>query len=133
VVRDILRSDRTTWARTIANARGGTSLDHILIVVAGTDVGGTFTLTVQDVAAAPDVTVTRWHHVAGTHYEIDSFGWTWTWVSPDIWVDNDGDGLADSVVFFNENNQLFIRTAQPGTRGGIGIGVQFWYQTLPAV
>jgi len=128
VVRDILRSDRTTWARTIANARGGTSLDHILIVVAGTDVGGTFTLTVQDVAAAPDVTVTRWHHVAGTHYEIDSFGWTWTWVSPDIWVDNDGDGLADSVVFFNENNQLFIRLRNQGHAAASGIGVQFWYQ-----
>jgi hypothetical protein len=129
VVRDILRSDRTTWSRTIANARGGTNLDHILIVVAGTDVGGTFSLTVQEVAPAPDVMVTRWHHLAGTHYEIDSFGWAWTWVSPDIWVDNDGNGLADSEVFFNQNNKLFIRLRNQGHANASGISVAFWYQS----
>ncbi len=128
VVRDILRTDRTTWSRTIANDRGGTPLDHILIVVAGTDVGGTFTLTVQDAPAAPDVMVSRWHHLAGTHYEIDSFGWAWTWVSPDIWVDNDMNGAADDVVFFNQNNKLFVRLRNQGKANASGIGVEFWYQ-----
>jgi hypothetical protein len=128
VVRDILRSDRTTWSRTIGNARGGTNLDHVLIVVCGTNVGGSFALSVQAVSAAPDVMVSRWHHVAGTHYEIDSFGWAWTWVSPDIWVDNDGNGLADSEVFFNHNNKLFIRLRNQGRANATGISVQFWYQ-----
>jgi hypothetical protein len=129
VVRDILRSDRTSWSRTIANARGGTNLDHISIVVAGTDVGGTFSLTVQEVSPAPDIMVTRWHHLAGTHYELDSFGWAWTWVSPDIWVDNDGNGMADSEVFFNQNNKLFIRLRNQGHANASGISVAFWYQS----
>lgn len=127
-VRDILRSDRTTWNRTIANDRSGTTLDHLLIVVAGTDTGGTFTLSVQDVPAAPDVMVTRWHHLPGTHYEIDSFGWQWTWVSPDIWVDTNMDGIADDVIYFNKNNKLFIRLRNQGNRAAFGIYVKFWYQ-----
>ena len=128
VVRDVLRSDRTTWSRTIANARAGTSLDHILVIVAGTDTSGTFTLTTQAVAAAPDVMVTRWHHRAGRHYEIDSFGWAWTWASPDIWVDTNMDGVADDEVFFNTDNKLFIRLRNQGHADASGIGVQFWYQ-----
>lgn len=127
-VRDILRSDRTTWNRTIANDRSGTKLDHILIVVAGTDTGGSYTLGVKDVPAAPDVMVTRWHHVAGTHYEIDSFGWAWTWTSPDIWVDNNGNGLADGEVFFNRNNKLYIRLRNQGRANASNIVVNFWYQ-----
>jgi len=128
VVRDILRSDQTAWSRTIANARNGTNLDHILIVVAGTDVGGTFTLTVREVPSAPDIMVSRWHNVAGKHYEIDPFGWSWTWVSPDIWVDNDGNGLADDEVFFNQNNKLFIRLRNQGHADASNISVEFWYQ-----
>lgn len=128
VVRDILRSDRTTWSRTIANDRGGTDLDHIMIIVAGTDTGGTFSLSVQDVPAAPDVMVTRWHHRGGKHYEIDSFWYAWTWVSPDIWVDNDNNGLADNEVYFNQNNNLYIRLRNQGNAGAAGITVDFWYQ-----
>jgi len=128
IVRDILRSDRTTWNRTIANDRSGTDLDHLMIIVAGTDTGGSFTLSVQDVAAAPDVMVTRWHHTAGTHYEIDAFNWAWTWVSPDIWVDTNMDGVADDEVYFNQNNKLFIRLHNQGNVAASGIQVQFWYQ-----
>lgn len=128
VVRDILRSDRTTWDRTIANDRSGTNLDHILIVVAGTDVGGTFTLSVQDVAPAPDVMVTRWHSAIGTNYEIDSFNWAWTWSSPDIWVDNNMDNVADDEVFFNQNNKLFVRLHNQGNADANDIEVEFWYQ-----
>jgi hypothetical protein len=128
VVRDILRTDRSTWSRTIANARDGISLDHVLIVVAGTDSGGSFALSVATAPPAPDVMMTRWHHRAGTHYEIDSFGWAWTWVSPDIWVDNDGNGLADDEVHLSQDNALFIRLRNQGHADASGIGVQFWYQ-----
>lgn len=127
-VRDILRSDRTSWSRTIANARGGTSLDHLLIVVSGTDTGGTFTLAVREVSPAPDVTVTRWHHIAGQHYEIDSFGWGWTWVSPDVWVDTDGNGIADDQVLLSQDNKLFVRLRNQGHAGAAGIDVALWYQ-----
>jgi hypothetical protein len=127
-VRDILRSDQRSWSRTVANLHGATALDHIMVVVAGTGTGGTFTLTVRDVAAAPDVTVTRWHHQLGRHYEIDAFAWAWTWVSPDVWVDNDGNGLADSEVFFNQNNKLFVRLHNQGLADAAGIGVELWYQ-----
>jgi len=70
----------------------------------------------------------RWHHIAGNHYEIDSIGWAWTWVSPDIWVDNDGNGLADNDIFFNYNNKLFIRLRNQGRANASNIGVNFWYQ-----
>lgn len=127
-VRDIMRTDRTTWSRTVANDRAGNKLDHLLIVVAGTDTGGSFTLSVQDVPAAPDVTVTRWHHLPGTHYEIDSFNWAWTWVSPDIWVDSNMDGVPDDVVHLSQNNKLFIRLRNQGNSAATGISVDFWYQ-----
>ena len=127
-VRDIVRTDRTSWNRTIANDRTGNKLDHLLIIVSGTDTGGTFSLSIQDVPAAPDVTVTRWHHLPGTHYEIDSFNWAWTWVSPDIWVDTNMDGVADDVVHFNQNNKLFIRLRNQGNLAASGISVDFWYQ-----
>lgn len=132
LVRDVLRTDRTTWSRTVASLRGGTRLDHVVVVVAGTETGGTFSLTAQSVAATPDVMVSRWHHQAGRHYEIDPFGWAWTWVSPDIWVDNNGNGMADSEVFFNQNNQLFIRLRNQGLAAASGIGVDFWYQDASA-
>ncbi len=131
-VRDILRSDRTEWRRTIASVRNGIALDHMLIVVAGTDVGGPFGLKVEPASPAPDVMVSRWHHAAGTHYEIDSRGWAWTWVSPDIWVDNDDDGLADDLVLLGEDNRLRIRMRNQGRAAAHGISVRFWYQEASA-
>ena len=128
IVRDIVRTDRTTWNRTIANDRSGNKLDHLLVIVSGTDTGGSFTLSIQDVPAAPDVTVTRWHHLPGTHYEIDSFNWAWTWVSPDIWVDTNMDNVADDIVHFNQDNKLFIRLRNQGNQAAAGISVDFWYQ-----
>ncbi len=127
-VRDIVRSDRTTWSRTVANDRGGTALDHVVIVVAGTESGGSFSLSVQEVSPASDVMVTRWHHVAGTSYEIDPFGWSWTWTSPDVWVDNDGNGLADDEVFFDEDNTLTVRLHNHGHVDATGVSVDFHYQ-----
>lgn len=127
-VRDIYRTDSETWTRTVGIERNGTELDHIVVVVAGTETGGQFSLTVADVPDTPDVSVTRWHTEAGTHYEIDPFGWSWTWTSPDVWVDNDGDGTADDRVYFNQNNDLFLRLRNQGTADASGISVEFWYQ-----
>jgi hypothetical protein len=49
-------------------------------------------------------------------------------VSPDIWVDNDGDGVADSEVFFDYDNQLHIRLHNKGNAPATGVSVQFFYQ-----
>jgi len=127
-VRDILRSDRASWVRAIANGRTGTPLDHLLLVVAGTESGGAFTLAVQDVASTPDVTVTTWNRRVGTHYEVDPFNWAWTWVSPDLWVDNDGDGGPDTGVVAGRDNRLWVRLHNQGNRDAAGIQVEFSFQ-----
>ena len=127
-VRDIHRTDAATYTKQFANQQAAKKLAKIAIVATGCDANGNFSLTVNPVAAAPNVMVTRWNSRLTKEYEIDSRGWSWTWVSPDIWVDNDGDGVADSDVFFNYNNQLTIRLHNKGRVAANGIAVDFWYQ-----
>ena len=128
VVRDILRSDKKEWSRTIANERNGKKLNHILVVVAGGDGKAVFDLALAETDPAPDVMVTKWHHVAGTHYEINSKDWAWTWVSPDIWVDNNNDNQADDVVNLSVDNKLKIRLRNQGHADAEDVEVEFWYQ-----
>lgn len=127
-VRDIHRSDASTYTKRITNDRDGVKLDRIVLLVSGADSAGSFTITASSATAAPDVMVTRWHTVAKREYEIDSRHWAWTWVSPDIWVDNDNDGAADGSVYFNFDNQLNIRLHNKGNADASGVQVQFWYQ-----
>jgi len=127
-VRDIHRTDAATYSKRITSERGGVKLSKLVLIVTGADSAGTFNLTAAPAAPAPDVMVTRWHSAMTTEYEIDSYGWAWTWVSPDIWVDNDNNGVADSEVVFNYDNKLHIRLHNKGNAAASGIGVQFWYQ-----
>src|SRR5262249_54148087 len=99
----------------------------LIITVSGCETAGSFTLSASSAAPAPDVMVTRWHHVLKTEYEIDSKWWAWTWVSPDVWVDNDGNGLADSEVFFDFDNQLNLRLHNKGNVDAAGVSVEFFY------
>ena len=108
----------TGRCRTPEDRAGGT----------GAASAGPFTVTASSAAAAPDVMVTRWHTVIKREYEIDSRNWAWTWVSPDIFVDNDLDGAADGEVFFSFDNKLHIRLHNKGNQAAAGIGVEFWYQ-----
>jgi hypothetical protein len=128
LVRDIYRRDSANYTKQFANLRDGKRLAKVVIAVSGAASSGSFSLSVNAVAAAPDVMVTRWHSLPKTEYEIDSRNWAWTWVSPDVWVDNDGDGVADSEIFFNFNNQLHIRLHNKGTADATGIGIALWYQ-----
>jgi hypothetical protein len=128
MVRDIHRTDTGSYTKRLTNLRDGKRLARIALVVTGADSSGTFSISVSAAAAAPDVMVTRWHSIMKTEYEIDSRNWAWTWVSPDIWVDNDNDGLADGQVYFNYNNQLHIRLHNKGNLTASGIQVQFFYQ-----
>jgi hypothetical protein len=127
-VREIYRTDRASYAKRFANTLGGKRLSKVVLVATGAASSGNFSVSVNPAAAAPNVMVTRWHSALKSEIEIDSRNWAWTWVSPDIWVDNDGDGAADGQVFFNFNNNLFIRLHNKGNAAASGIGVQFFYQ-----
>lgn len=127
-VRDIYRRDTASYTKQFANLRDGKRLVKIVVVVSGAASSGSFSLSINPVAATPDVMVTRWHSLPQTEYEIDSRNWAWTWVSPDVWVDNDGDGVADGEIFFNFDNQLHIRLHNKGNANASGIDVSLWYQ-----
>jgi hypothetical protein len=127
-VRDIHRTDKAAYSKRVTNVQAGKRLTKIVLVVTGANSGGGFTISASAASAAPDVMITRWHSVVQTEYEIDSFGWAWTWVSPDVWVDNDANGVADSEVFFNFNNQLHIRLHNKGNAVAAAIQVTLDYQ-----
>lgn len=126
-IRDIYRSDRQWYIKQFPNLVAGRRLDRILIVVTGAASAGAFSLTVSPAAPAPDVMVTRWNSPNGKEYEIDPRDWAWTWLSPDLWVDNDGDGAADAVRG-DGDNKLFVRLHNKGDALAEGISVQLDYQ-----
>jgi peptidoglycan hydrolase-like protein with peptidoglycan-binding domain len=131
-VRDIIRTDARDFAKRLTNLIADKRLRRIGLVVSGANSSGSFSLSVSPAPPAPDVMITRWHSAQKTEYEIDSRNWAWTWVSPDVWVDNDGNGVADSLVFFNYNNKLHIRLHNKGNAAAQGIQVQLWYQNAAA-
>lgn len=128
IVRDIHRTDKLSYSKRIVNSRGGSNLSKLFLAVTGANSGGNFSISASSASPSPDVMVTRWHSVLRTEYEIDSKNWAWTWVSPDIWVDNNNDGIADDEVYFNYDNKLHIRLHNKGNVNASGIGVQFHYQ-----
>lgn len=121
---DVHRSDKATYSKTI-NASG---LSEIVVIVASRDGAGDFSVQIDEVASATDVMVTRWHTQAGREYEIDPVGYSWNWISPDVMVDNNNDGLADGDVVFGQNNKLKIRLRNRGNANASNIQVEFWYQ-----
>ena len=127
LVRDIHRTDAISYTKRLTSLRDGKRLTKIALVVTGAESSGNFSLSISAAAAAPDVMVTRWHSALKTEYEIDSFSWAWTWVSPDVWVDNDSDGVADGDVWFDFDNKLHIRLHNKGNADATGIQVEFYY------
>jgi hypothetical protein len=127
-LRNVYRSDRASYGKQFANLLGGKRLSKVVLIASGTDTGGSFMLGVTAETAASNVMVTKWNSIVRNEYELDSRNWAWTWVSPDVWVDNDGDGMADGEVFFNYDNQLFIRLHNEGNADAAGINVAFYYQ-----
>jgi hypothetical protein len=123
-VLDVHRSDTTAYTKTIDLA----GVSSVCVIVASRSAPGGYTLQLDEVAAAADTMITRWNSVAGTEYEVDPRGWSWTWVSPDVMVDNDGDGLADGTVFFGQDNALKVRLRNRGNQAATGITIDFWYQ-----
>ncbi|HET7233664.1 MAG TPA: hypothetical protein VFJ16_26885 [Longimicrobium sp.] len=127
-IRDIFRSDRMSWDRTMANDREGKLLDHLVVIVGGTENGGAFSLSAQDVPPTPEVMVTAWNRPPGRHYEVDPLDWAWGWVSPDLWVDNDHNGEADLGVVEGMNNRLCVRLHNQGNAEATGIQVELSFQ-----
>jgi len=127
-VREIYRTDKASYVKRFPNLAGRVGLQKVVLVATGAASSGGFRMTAASAGAAPDVMVTRWHTPMQREYEIDSSNWAWTWVSPDIYVDNDLDGVADNVVYFNTDNKLHIRLHNKGNAAATGIDVQFWYQ-----
>ncbi|NQV16645.1 hypothetical protein HQ531_14375 [bacterium] len=121
---DISRSDQANYSKTI-NMDG---LENVVVIVASRENSGSFTLDFDEVASDTDVHVTRWNSAVGTEYEVNPKGWSWTWVSPDIMVDNDDNGLADTEVYFDQNNKLKIRLRNRGNTPASNIGIEFFYQ-----
>ncbi|HBH01132.1 MAG TPA: hypothetical protein DDZ42_04285, partial [Candidatus Rokubacteria bacterium] len=121
---DVHRSDRQTWSKTIDLS----GLDSLVVIVASRATAGDFNIQFDEVAAAADTMVTRWNSRVGTEYETDPRGWTWTWVSPDVMVDNDNDGVADTQVFFGQDNKLKVRLRNRGNQAAANLQLDFWYQ-----
>ncbi len=125
---NIYRSELTSYAKTISMS----GVDEVIVVVAGRETTGDFTLIVNEIAAASDVMCTRWNTGEGKEYEVDPRGGSWTWLSPDIMVDNNLDGNADQWVLGGQNNKLRVRLRNKGNRRAENIGIRFWYrETTP--
>jgi hypothetical protein len=121
---DVHRSDRSAWSKTI-NMDG---LSKVVVIVGSREHGGDFTVTFDELASATDVMITRWNTAVGTEYEVNPRGWSWTWISPDIMVDTNGDLLDDVNVFFGQDNKLKVRLRNRGKAPASNIRVDFWYQ-----
>jgi hypothetical protein len=117
-LRDIVRSDRKQWARTV-NAAG---LSEIVVVVANREHAGPHSLTVRAAPPSPLVSTTRWNCRAGTSYEVDPAGWRWTWLSPDMDIDRGGAQGSVGPV------RLKLRLRNRGTIPARNIKVAFWCQ-----
>lgn len=127
-VRDIHRSDRARYSKRLVRVRDGMPIQALLMVVTGCEAGGEYTISLNPASPSSDVMVTRWNTRRETEYEIDSFFWSWTWVSPDIWVDNDGDNIPDDIVHLDADNRLHVRLHNKGNADASNIVVEFFYQ-----
>ena len=106
-------------------------LDSVLVIIGARDSAGSFTLAFEEHAELSDVMVTPANAIAGSEMAVDPRAWSWTWMSPDVMVDNDDDGRADELLPFGQDNKLKVRLRNRGNIRSGPILVRFWYQ--PAV
>ena len=121
---DIHRSDQPSYSKTIDMQ----DLSSVVVIVASRANPGDFLIQFDEVASASDTMITRWNSKVGTEYEVDPKGWAWAWISPDVMVDNDDDVMADTQVFFGQNNKLKVRVRNRGNQNASDVQIDFWYQ-----
>lgn len=133
---DLIRFDGD-FTKTINTSE----LDKITIVVGARGTAGDYSVRAESIVSASDVMITRWNSVAGKEHEFDPIGWSWHWISPDIWVDNyDGElHLAEKSLLQFEwhnplggSNHLYIRLRNKGTQRAENVSLRFYYQDASA-
>lgn len=128
-LQDLVRFDNN-FTKTV-NTIG---LRSVVVAVAARDVEGNYTLRAESTDPVSDVMITRWNSERGKEHESDPTGWSWHWVSPDVWVDNDDDGEGNNEAHFEwknplgGSNHLYVRLRNKGTARAENVSVRFYYQ-----
>ncbi|HYF09560.1 MAG TPA: hypothetical protein VD970_18210, partial [Acetobacteraceae bacterium] len=121
LVRDILRGEAPRFERTV-NLQG---VADIIVVVGNRAGAGGHRVSVTPIPAAPLVRATRWNCARDTSYEMDPAGWAWTWTSPDLMADANGDGRPDLHLRPGRTTRLRLRATNHGTRVAAGVTARF--------
>ena len=127
-VRDIHRTDATTYRKRIASARRGRRLSRLALVVSAADCQGSFRLSVAPAAPGPDVMITRWNSAETTEYETGARRPDWT--SPDLWIEGAGARLPGREALAGAANALRVRLHNHGGTEASGIAVELAYQPV---
>lgn len=105
-VRDIMRSDKRSYRRRIANALNGQRVSTVAVIVSGGNGGGSIQVSLQAAAAVADIMVTRWNSESGKEYHLHPRNAAWSWVSPDLWFEPAGGGtFTVKVRLHNKGNR----------------------------
>lgn len=135
-LRDLIKFEKS-FVKTI-NAN---DLDRIVVIAGARETGGDYSIRIEATEATSDVMITRWNSVEGQEHEFDPIGWSWHWISPDVWPDNfDGElHLADKNILHFEwdnprggSNHLYVRLRNKGTSRARNISVRFYFQDASA-
>lgn len=126
---DVLRSDKTNLSHVVP-VRGATKL---LLAIASREQAVDADLTLSEGEAAAAVMITPANCIAGTTLEVDPRKHAWTWLSPDVMVDNDGDGLADSLNPPGKDNRLRIRLRNRGNHRAVDLSLRLRCQPAAPV
>lgn len=110
-------------------------VDRILIVFASQDTTVPYTswqttVTFSDISPTPDVMITHWNTKTGREEQLNPKSYSWTWTSPDLWVDNEDDGIPGSPIQEDFANHLYARVRNLGTADAENVQVKFYYQPL---
>jgi hypothetical protein len=126
---DIHRTDRATYSKVIPlsyedpETGEARSIESVVVIAGTRDSAGSYSLELSEVPSSPDVMITRWSSRAGTEYEVDPSAWAWTWISPDIALD-EGDTAG--------TKKLSARIRNRGNAQATDISIKFWYQKATA-
>lgn len=120
---DLHESETSGWTKTVR----ADDLGALLARVATRASGGDLRISIDEIASACDVMITRANCAAGTEYETDPTLFTWTWISPDLMVDNDGDHGSDPLRTHGDN-VIRVRLRNRGNADASQVQVELAWQ-----